>query len=122
MMDTSSTASLQKPRRIDPLYLKNLLDAKLQALEIREVEGGDRLAMDLEFVYSQAIAAILDINQLLEAGDDLEEQAVIISKIENTITDLNHHIRSSTGLLHQLEEHIYRMAEALERKTTMAED
>ncbi len=107
-----SEKQLQYPRRVEPLWLKNLVEAKLQSLGYKETQPSYSLSTELELLYDGLIKSILTMNSLLDSDEgDLETVAKAAVGLRWDLDDAGHHIGSSVSALEQLADHLYGMLE-----------
>ncbi len=106
MKEHQRPKDLQRPAKIDGQYLYGRLRGQLSSIGFKTRRGYD-LSIDLEWIYNQSIAVILDLNTFLETVDSNPDAALdAIAGLNEDLHDLSYHMRSSRRTRQRLQVHI----------------
>jgi hypothetical protein len=103
---------LQHPVEVDPLHIKRLVDAKLDAIGYKETRRDYSLTTDLELTYNGCVEVIGAMNLLIEgSAEDADALRMVVADLRVRLDDLRFHIRSSAPSLLRLQNHAARRSE-----------
>lgn len=97
---------LQRPTDVDPVLLYERFSTVLSSIGF-STSRRYNLGIDLQVIYNQAIATILDLNTFLETAESDPDAALdAIAFLNEHLHDLSFHMRSSRAARQRLQLHL----------------
>lgn len=113
-MNANEAKELQHASPIEPEFLLALIDERLKLLRFAD-RRYKHLVYDIESLYNDNIRFIEKVNALLTTPvDDLDRVASLVSDMWVDLEHAKLHIRSSSGPLRRLLDHVTGLAEKRE--------